>query len=229
MFTTVTFTNNVTFRYKDLYVFHLKVRHPPPHTHAINTHKISGKKLLGEVKVKFSVRSSIYNASWQMWTKRHSTADISSTCSRCVSTVAILNPLLRHVTVNTHARHKTNGIPHAQTNTAAPVSRTLTFYIALKHWKVLQRECTTLERKYCLESLSENSAAQEREGVGLPSNIEGLKWNDIGDCRCWNPQINFAVFISEHQLLKFMNTPTNALYYNKTTYFNKILIYFVSL
>jgi len=28
MFTTVTFTNNVTFRYKDLYVLHLKVRNP---------------------------------------------------------------------------------------------------------------------------------------------------------------------------------------------------------
>jgi len=81
--------------------------------------------------------------------------------------------------VNTHAHHKINGIPHAQTNTAAPVSRTLTFYMALKHGKVLQRECTTLERTYCLESLAEKSDAQEREGVGVPSNIGGLKWNDI--------------------------------------------------
>lgn len=77
--------------------------------------------------------------------------------------------------MNTHAHHKTNGIPHAQTNTAAPVSHTLTFYMALKHGKVLQRECTTSERTYCLESLSEKSVAKEREGVGLPSNIEGLK------------------------------------------------------
>lgn len=86
--------------------------------------------------------------------------------------------------MNTHAHHKTNGIPHAQTNTAAPVSRTLTFYMALKHGKVLQRECTTSERAYCLESLSEKSVAQEREGVGAPSNIEGLKRNVINLYRC---------------------------------------------
>jgi len=130
--------------------------------------------------VKFSVSLCINNTSWQMWTRRHSTADISSTCSRCVSTVAILNPLLRQVTVNTHAHHKTNGIPHAQTNTAAPVSRTLTFYMALKQGKILQLECTKSERTYCLESLSKKSVVQERAGVGVSSNIKGLKWNDIG-------------------------------------------------
>ena len=150
----------------------------------INTHKITGKKRLGEVKVKFSVGRCISNTSWQMYTRRHSTADISSTCSRCVSTVAILNPLLRHVTVNTHAHHKTNGIPRAQTNTAAPVSRTLTFYMALKHGKVMQRECTTYEQTYCLESLSEKSVAKERQGVGAPSNIESLKWKHIVLHRC---------------------------------------------
>jgi hypothetical protein len=143
----------------------------------INTHKITGKKLLGEVKVKFSVRRCINNTSWQM--RRHSTADISSTCSRCVSTVAILNPLLRQVTVNTHAHRKTNGIAHAQTNTAAPVSRPLTFYMALKQGKVLQLECTKSERAYCLESLSEKSVAQETAGVGVSLNIDGLKWNNI--------------------------------------------------
>jgi hypothetical protein len=71
--------------------------------------------------------------------------------------------------VNTHAYRTGKGIPLTRTKTAAPASRTLTSYMALKHENIFLRECPTSQPPYCLESFSQDSVAREADDGSLHS------------------------------------------------------------